>query len=102
MPSVQYSATTTGLSTTAGYLFYLPDRDIRPFALGISCVINSTTVSYNVEYTFDKLGIFSGTGTFVSSAHNWFPDSIINGASSNAYTVCTIPNSGIRLNVTSG
>ena len=68
MPSLPSRQSLTGLSSTAGFLQWFPDTDIRPFSASVATVVNSSAVSYNLECTLD----FSGSSTFISSAATWF------------------------------
>jgi hypothetical protein len=97
MPSGRSVQTLTGLSSTAGYLFWYPDYDIRPFGVTVQTVVNSTGISYNVEATLD----FSGSSTFLSSLATWF-SSALSAATSNALTAIGVPVTAIRLNAVSG
>ena len=104
MPSNPYRAITTGLSTSAGYPTYVPDTGIRPFNIGIGCVVNSTSVTYSVEHTFDPIAFpiyGSSVGTIASSAATWFGNSGITSKSTNQDGNYAYPVSAIRLNVTS-
>lgn len=98
MPSNPYRITITGLSSTGGYGFYAPDYAVRPFNIGIGTVVNSTTVTFSVEHTFD----YTGSSTFISSNATWFPNSGITGKSTNTDGNYAYPVSAIRLNVTAG
>ncbi len=71
---------------------------ITPFNIGIGCVINSSSVSYNVEHSYD----FTGSSVFISSNATWFQNSTISAASSNTTGNYAFPVSAIRLNVTAG
>jgi hypothetical protein len=99
MPSERYVTTTTGLSSTFGWPIYVPDCMVRPFNIGIGCVVSSTgTQTYNVEHSFD----YTGSSTFISSNATWFANSALNAQSSNANGNYASPVSVIRLNVTNG
>lgn len=98
MPSCPYSITVTGLSSTFGYPTYFPDTMIRPFNIGIGCIVNSTSVTYNVEHSFD----YTGSSTFTSTAATWFQNSGISAKSTNQDGNYAYPVSAIRLNVTAG
>jgi len=98
MPTLAYRNTLTGLSTTSGYPIWFPDTGVRPFAIGIGCVVNSTNVTYNIEHTFD----YTGSSTFISTAATWFTNSGITAQTSNANGNYAFPVSSIRLNVTAG
>jgi hypothetical protein len=63
----------------------------------VACVINSSTISYNVECSLD----YSGSSTFVSSAATWF-SSALSAATSNALAAFGFPVTALRLNVVSG
>tara|TARA_R110000868_G_scaffold50984_3_gene162255 strand:- start:787 stop:1128 length:342 start_codon:yes stop_codon:yes gene_type:complete len=99
MPSTRFSVTQTGVSTTAGYTSVLfPDTAIRPFAIGIGCVVNSTTVVYSVQHSFD----YTGSSTFISTAATWFNNAGITNATSNVDSNYIVPVSAVRLAVTAG
>lgn len=99
MPSNPFRVTLTGLSTTGGYgQLYVPDISVRPFNIGIGCVVNSTTVTYSVEHTFD----YTGLSTFISSNATWFSNSGITAKSTNQDGNYAYPVSAIRLNTTAG
>jgi len=99
MPSNPFRVTQTGLSTGAnGFTPTLfPDYSIRPFSIGIACTVNSTSLAYSVQHSYD----FTGSSTWNSSNAVWFTStsfSTIDGVASNgAYTT---PVSAIRLYVT--
>jgi len=97
MPSIPSRQTLTGLSSTAGFPTWFPDTAIRPFSASVACVVNSTTISYNVEASLD----YSGSSTFISSAANWF-SSGLSAATSNALAAFGFPVTALRLNVVSG
>ncbi len=99
MPTNPYRVTLTGLSSTSGYPMYAPDYAIRPFNIGIGCVVNSTgTQTFNVEHTFD----YTGSSVFISSNATWLQNSTISGATANITGDYAFPVSAIRLNVTAG
>jgi hypothetical protein len=97
MPSLPSRQTLTGLSSTAGFPIWFPDTAVRPFSASVAAVINSTTISYNVEASLD----FSGSSTFISTAATWF-SSALSAATSNALAAFGFPVSALRLNVVSG
>lgn len=99
MPSNPFRVTQTGVSTTAGFTSILfPDYDVRPFSVGIGCVVNSTAVAYSVQHSFD----YTGSSTFISSNATWFTNTTISTVSSNQDGNYAFPVSAIRLNVTAG
>lgn len=101
MAGLRWSNTVTGQSSTFGLgssLCFFPDIMVTPFNIGIGCVVNSTSVTYNVEHTFD----FTGSSTFISSNATWFANGGIAAQSSNANGNYSFPVSGIRVNVTAG
>lgn len=101
MPSMPWSVTVTGCSTTFGLgssLCYFPDYMIRPFNIGLGCIVNSTNVSYNVEHTFD----YTGSSAFISSNATWFLNTGVNAKSTNQDGNYAYPVTAIRLNVLSG
>lgn len=99
MPALPFRVTQTGVSTTAGFTsIFLPDYMIRPFNIGVGCVVNSTGVTYSVEHTFD----YTGSSTFISSNATWFPNTGITAKSTNQDGNYAYPVSAIRLNVTAG
>lgn len=77
---------------------YFPDTSIRPFSIGIGCVINSTTQVYTVEHSFD----FTGSSTFVSSNATWFPNSGITAKTTNQDGSYTSPVTAIRVQSSAG
>lgn len=93
-----FQTTTTGLSTTAGWTPYYPDVMRNPFNIGIGCVVNSSTVTYNVEHSFDDYT----SSSYVSSAATWFTNSGITAKSTNQDGNYAYPVRAIRLNVTAG
>lgn len=100
---LQWRNTVTGLSSTFGLgssLVFFPDLMLNPFAIGIGCVVNSTSAAtaYNVEHTFDA----TGSSAFISSNATWFQNSTISAASSNLTGNYAFPVTAIRLNVTAG
>jgi hypothetical protein len=97
MPSIPFRATVTGLSSTNGTPVWFPDTAVRPFSVGIGCVVNSSAVTYNIEHSFD----YTGSSTFISSAATWF-SSAISAATSNTFGSYGFPVSALRLNVTAG
>jgi hypothetical protein len=102
MAGQRWVQTITGLSSTFGLgssLAYFPNIMANPFAIGIGCVMNSTSAitSYNIEHTFD-----AGSSTFISSNATWFQNSTISAASSNLSGNYAFPVSAIRGNVTAG
>lgn len=99
MAGLRWSNTVTGLSSTFGLgssLVFFPDIMQNPFTIGIGVSVNSTSVSYNIEHTFD----YTGSSTFISSNATWFAD--LSSAAANATTSLSFPVSGVRVNVTSG
>lgn len=102
MPSAPFRVTQTGVSTTAGFTnVFFPDYYVRPFNIGLGCVVNSTTVTYSVQHTFDYLPTILTSG-FVSSNATWFNNSGITAATSNQDGNYAYPVTAIRLNVTGG
>lgn len=101
MAGLRWTTTVTGLSSSAGsFPIYVPDIMQNPFAIGIGCVMNSTSAitAYNVEHTFD----YTGSSIFISSNATWFINSTISQASSNLTGNYAFPVSAIRPNVTAG
>src|SRR4051812_8075441 len=101
MPTMPWRFTVTGLSTTFGFgssMCLYPDTAIRPFNIGLGTIVNSTTVTFNVEHTFD----YTGSSTFISSNATWFPNTGITAKSTNTDGNYAYPVSAIRLNVTAG
>lgn len=100
MPSQPFRVTQTGVSSTTGFTqIYQPDYSVRPFAIGVGTVVNSTTVTFSVEHTFDSLTLSSG---FNSSNATWFPNTGITAKATNTDGNYAFPVSAIRLNVTAG
>jgi hypothetical protein len=97
MPSSPVRQSITGLSSTSGFPLWFPDVAVRPFSVAVSAVINSTTISYNVECSLD----YTGSSTFISTAATWF-SSALSAATSNALASFGFPVSALRLNVVSG
>ncbi len=96
---LRWSNTVTGLSSTFGLgssLVFYPDIMVTPFSVGIGATVSSSSVSFNIEHTFD----FTGSSTFISSNATWFAD--VSSAAANTSTSLTFPVTGIRLNVTAG
>ena len=99
MPSGRYTTTITGVSTTSSnWPTYVPDTAVRPFNLGIGCVVNSTNVAYSVQHSFD----YTGSSTFISTAATWFNNINITAATTNADTNYAFPVSAIRIVSTAG
>ena len=99
MPSMPFRVTQTGVSTTAGYTAtFFPDYYVRPFSIGIGCVVSSTAVTYSVQHTFDDIT----SSTFVSTAANWFYNTSFSSAAASADGSYTYPVSAIRLITTAG
>jgi len=94
MPSIRYSITQSGSGTTTPYF---PDTMVRPFAIGVGTVVNSSAVFFQVEHSFD----YTGSSAFISSNATWFPNSGITGKSCNTDGNYAFPVSAIRLNVSS-
>lgn len=100
MPSNRYSITITGISSTSGYMVpYFPDYMVRPFNVGIGCVMNSTGQVYTVEHSFDYTG---GSSTFISSNATWFPNSGITAKTTNQDGNYAFPVSAIRVQSSAG
>src|SRR5215210_7396483 len=98
---LRWQQTITGLSTTFGQgssLAYYPDIMMKPFAIGVGAVVNSTGITFTVEHTFD----YTGSSTFISSNATWFPNSGLTGKSTNTDGNYAFPVSAIRANVTAG
>lgn len=115
--------TITALSTsgqgTGVYGFFVPDSAIRPFNIGIGCVVSTAftaaTGTYTVQHTFDYTGnTSSGPNNFVSSGSTtvsplgpgssnpfWFNHSTLAGVSGSLDSNYAFPVTGIRLSVTS-
>jgi hypothetical protein len=101
MPSNPYRIQITASSSTGGYGFYAADYAVRPFNIGIGCVVSTamtaSTGTYSIQHTFD----YTGSSAFISSNATWFENSGISSKVANqdgnyAYSV-----TAIRLNVTS-
>jgi hypothetical protein len=98
MPSMPWSLTVTGNSTTFGLgssLCFFPDYMIRPFNIGIGTIVNSTAVVFSVEHSFD----YTGSSVFISTAATWFPNTGITAKTTNTDGNYAYPVSAIRLNV---
>lgn len=99
MPSKRFVVTQTGVSSDAGFgSIYVPDYMIRPVAISVGCVVNSTNVAYTVEHSFD----YTGSSKFISSNATWFPNSGITAQTTNKDANYAYPVSAIRLNSTGG
>lgn len=99
MPSNPYSITITGISSTSGYMVpYFPDIAIRPFNVGIGCVVSSSGQVYTVEHSFD----YTGSSTFISSNATWFPNSGITAKTTNQDGNYAFPVSAIRVQSSAG
>jgi hypothetical protein len=96
MPSIASRQTLTGLSSTAGFPQWFPDTAIRPFSVAVSAAVNSSSVTYNVEYSLD-----AGSSVFNSTAATWW-SSGSSAQSSNALVAFNFPVSVIRINATAG
>ena len=101
MPANPVRIQLTQSSSTGGYGLCTPDYSIRPFNIGIGCVVSTamtaSTGTYSIQHTFD----YTGSSAFISSNATWFENSGISSKTANqdgnyAYSV-----SAIRLNVTS-
>lgn len=101
MAGLRWTNTITGASSTFGLgssLIYVPDIMVTPFNIGVGCVINSTSITFSVEHTFD----YTGSSTFISSNATWFPNSGITAKTANTDGNYAFPVSAIRGNVTAG
>lgn len=99
MPNLPFRVIQTGISTTSGFTStFIPDYMIRPFNIGVGCVVNSTASTYSVEHTFD----YTGSSAFISSNATWFPNTGITAKATNADGNYAYPVTAIRLNVTAG
>lgn len=99
MAGLRWVTTVTGLSSTFGFAsINFPDVMQNPFAIGVGCVVNSTSITYSVEHSFD----YTGSSAFISSNATWFQNSTISAASSNLTGNYAFPVSAIRPNVTAG
>lgn len=97
----RWTQTITGLSTTFGQgssLAHYPNVMATPFNIGVGCVVNSTSITYTIEHSFDYIG----SSTFISSNATWFPNSGISAKSTNQDGNYAYPVSAIRGNVTAG
>lgn len=100
MPSGIFRATITGVSSTSGYMTpYFPDWMVRPFNIGVGCVVNSSAQVYTVEHTFDYTG---GSSTFISSNATWFPNSGITAKTTNQDGNYAYPVTAIRVQSSAG
>jgi hypothetical protein len=97
MPSGRWTTTLIGLSSTNGTPVWVTDSAIRPFAITVASVVNTSAVSYNVEVSLD----YTGSSTFLSSLATWF-SSALSAQTSNALLALSTPISALRLNVVSG
>lgn len=69
---------------------------IGQFNVGLGATVNSGTLTYQVQYTYDD--VFSPS--FVASSATWFTHSTITGKTANFDGVITTPCTAVRLNVT--
>lgn len=98
---LRWTSTVTGLSSTFGLgssLAFYPDLMLNPFNVGLTCIVNSTSVTYNVEATMD----YTGSSVFISTAANWLPNSALTASATSATGNYAFPVSAIRVNVTAG
>ena len=99
MPSKRYSITITGVSSESGYMTpYFPDYMIRPFNIGVGCIVSSTNIVYTVEHSFD----YTGSSTFISSNATWFPNSGITAKTTNQDGNYAYPVTAIRVQSSAG
>lgn len=99
MPSIPWSRTLTGISTTSSdYPTYFPDISIRPFSLSVQTVVNSTNVAYTVRHSND----YTGSSTFISTAATWFPSTGTTAATTNSFAAYTYPVTAIQIVSTAG
>lgn len=99
MPSNPFRVTLTAPSTTGGFgSMYAPDYSVRPFSVAVAVTTTSTTVSANVEHTYD----YTGSSAFISSNAVWFVSSGVSSATGNAQMGYSYPVTAIRLNINSG
>jgi len=91
----------TQSSSSGGYGLVTPDYAIRPFNIGIGCVVSTamiaSTGTYSIQHTFD----YTGSSAFISSNATWFENSVITAQTSNKDGNYAYPVSAIRVNVTS-
>ena len=101
MPANPIRIQVTASSSTNGYVLVTPDYAIRPFNIGIGCVVSTAMVAstgtYSIQHTFD----YTGSSAFISSNATWFENSGISSKSTNQDGNYAYPVSAIRLNVTS-
>ena len=106
MPSITYSATLTGLSTTTGPLLYFPDTTVTPFSLFItawSCSAQSFSVQHSQDYPGPNSSAFTSGGGWISSNATWFNSSGMTAVSSQSgMTSYNYPVAAIRLLSTDG
>lgn len=108
MPSNPVVLTATGLSSTSGWVYWMPDvYGMSPFNIGIMCEVNSTgTQTYNIEHSFDYNGTwssnFNGWNVSSTSGTAWLANTGITGATSNISGNYAFPVPVIRINVTAG
>ena len=69
---------------------------IGQFVVGLGAHVNSGTLTYQVQYTYDD--VYSPT--FSAGSATWFTHSTITGKSADFDGVITIPCTAVRLNVT--
>jgi hypothetical protein len=94
MPSAISRQSLTGLSSTNGFLQWLPE-DVRPFAIGIA--VTGSSATWNLEISND----YTGSSAFISSAASWF-SSLASGQVSSGFVSVAVPCTAVRLNVTAG
>lgn len=99
MPSLPFRVTQTSLSTGSnGFTqLYVPDTTVSPFTIGIATIVNSTSLTYSVQHTYD----YTGSSAFISSNANWFTSTSFSSlAGANSSGGYDYPVSAIRLYVT--
>lgn len=99
MPSAPWRYTLTGVSTTSSaYPTWFPDTSIRPFAVTVQTVVNSTGVAYTVQHSLD----YTGSSAFISTAATWFPSTGTTAATTNSIAAYTYPVTAISVVSTAG
>ena len=86
--------------TATGTSAWIP-MDFRkiPFNLGLQCVLNSGTATFNVEYTMDEIWTNSDTGNGTTIAAFVSP---ISAATTSTTSNIAFPVRAVRLNITAG
>ena len=97
MATKPWSVTITGNSTTAGYPTYVADQFVSTFEIGFGCTVNSSAITWALEYTFDDLS----ASTWTSTGLTWFASTAATAQSTSLHGVLGVPCTAVRPNITS-